>query len=61
MFYCLDNSDEFGNPINMTMYGNWEAGVSRSLSIIYRPCIPKQRTELNKDEACLIEDLKNQT
>ena len=41
IFYCLDKVDQFGNEINMTMYGNWDSGVARGLSITYRPCVPK--------------------
>ena len=41
MFYCLDNTDLFGNPVNMTIFGNWNFDVGRELSIVYRPCVPK--------------------
>ena len=61
MFFCLDKDDQFGNPVDMTMYGAWEIHYHRSLSIIYRPCQPKQRTELNQHESCLIDDVKNKT
>ena len=44
IFYCLDKTDQHGNPINMTTYGNSHSEVYRSLSILYRPCMPKQRT-----------------
>ena len=29
MFYCLDKNDKFGHPINMTTYGDWNAGFTR--------------------------------
>ena len=41
MFFCLDKNDQFGNPVNMTLYGSGVSGVSRGLDIVYRPCIPK--------------------
>ena len=60
-FFCLDKADQFGNRFNMTIFGNFPSGIGRYLSIIYRPCVPKQRTEFNKNEKCLIDDIKNQT
>ena len=59
--YCLDKNDKFGNPVDMNTYGNWESHFVRYLSLTYRPCIPKQRTEFNKNEGCLINDINNQT
>ena len=29
MFYCLDKTDQFGRPVNMTMYGDWNSGFTR--------------------------------
>ena len=61
MFYCLDKTDQYGNPVNTTIYGDYVSGFSRSLSIVYRPCVPKQKTDLNMNETCLIDDITNQT
>ena len=61
MFYCLDKTDQYGNPVNMTIYGDYVSGVKRQLSIVYRPCVPKQKTDLNMNETCLIDDITNQT
>jgi len=41
MFYCLDKTDQYGNLVNMTMYGSESAGFYRALEIIYRPCVPR--------------------
>ena len=61
MFYCLDKTDQYGNPLNTTIYGDFVSGFSRYLSIVYRPCVPKQKTDLNLNETCLIDDVTNQT
>ena len=29
MFYCLDKTDLFGNPVNMTVHGDWNSGFTR--------------------------------
>ena len=57
---CLDRADKFGNPIDFSIYGNWKFDLSRDLTVVYRPCIPTQRTNLTKNK-CLIEDINNQT
>ena len=62
MFLCLDKTDSFGNEVNMTHHGDWASGYTRQLAILYRPCYPKQRTVLNKDDTdCLVDDLRNAT
>lgn len=61
-FYCIDKTDAFGKPLNMELYGQFTDHVFRVLHIMYRPCVPRQRTDENKDiENCLIDDMKNQT
>lgn len=59
MFYCINETDQFNNPVNMTVHGSWNSGMTRALSVNIRPCIPKQRTEWNKEEKCLIDDVNN--
>jgi hypothetical protein len=61
MFFCLNKTDTFGRPVNMTHHGNWNSGFTRQLAIMYRPCFPRQRTEFNQKEGCLIDDVKNKT
>ena len=41
MFYCFDKNDQYGNAVNLTMYGDYGSGVFREISLIYRPCLPK--------------------
>jgi hypothetical protein len=38
--YCLDRLDQFGNPIDLSIYGAHRYNVKREISIVYRPCIP---------------------
>ena len=61
MFYCLDKTDQFGNPINNTIFGSNNSGHLKDLHINFRPCVPKQRTPFNKNENCLIDDVTNKT
>jgi len=61
IFHCLDKTDQFGRPVNNTLFGDWDSGYCRELSLIFRPCIPRQKTEFNQGEACLIEDIHNKT
>ena len=59
MFYCLNETDQYGKPYNMTIYGNFDGGHDQGLNIVYRPCIPRQKTDLNQNESCLIDDISN--
>ncbi len=50
----------FGNPHDFLLHGDGRASVVRNLIIMYRPCIPRQRTTENKDrEKCLVNDVSN--
>jgi len=58
--YCLDESDVHGNPLNLTLYGNEVSQMFRGLSILFRPCIPRQINDFNKEHGkCLINDAKD--
>ena len=58
MFYCLDKTDQFGIPIDLQLYGRESGSAYRQLSIVFRPCNPRQRTNENMDsENCLINDV----
>ena len=59
MFYCLDETDQFGKPVNMTIYGNAWSATGRGLGLVFRPCIPRQKTDFNQNESCLIDDISN--
>ena len=59
-FYCLANEDIWGNAVDFDIYGNWANSLVRAISIIYRPCVPRQETEFNRDtEKCLVQDPKD--
>jgi len=60
-FYCFDETDNFGNSLNYTVHGKFGSGNHRAISLALRPCVPRQRTEFNKNETCLIDDVKNRT
>jgi len=56
--YCIEKKDQFGSNLDLQEKIN----KLDFLSIIFRPCIPTQRTELNKDTGtCLVNDLSNKT
>ena len=55
----MDKLDRFGNPIDLTTYGGYQYGLQRKLSIIYRPCIPTEKTPFTTN--CLVNDSKNKT
>ena len=42
--FCLNKEDRFGNPIDFSIYGYESTVNSRELIIMYRPCIPTNRT-----------------
>jgi hypothetical protein len=48
-FFCLDQKDQFGNAISFETYGDDENMANRNLGVYYRPCVPQQLTEENKD------------
>jgi len=58
--FCLDENDKFGKPIDFNVY---KGGVkSRSLVLLYRPCVPRLRTpENNATEKCLMDEPDNKT
>ena len=56
--YCLDKTDPFGNPHDLNLYGSYKYGVTREISLLYRPCIPTTRTNTTENK-CLIDDVKN--
>jgi hypothetical protein len=58
--FCLDKTDRFGNPIDLSINGGYHYGINRMLSIMYRPCIPTTRTEFTKNK-CAINDVTNKT
>ena len=60
-FYCLDGTDKFGNELDLKIYGKYDSHMSRTISIVYRPCIPRQQGPQNSTEKCLIQDMNNQT
>ena len=53
-FYCLDGTDKFGNELDLKIYGKYDSHMSRTISIVYRPCIPRQQGPQNSTEKCLI-------
>ena len=55
----MDKYDRFGNLVDFNLFGDYIYGVNRMLSIIYRPCIPTERTEFTENK-CLVNDIKNQ-
>jgi len=46
---CLDRNDQFGVPYNMTMFGGPTAKVNKYLSLHFRPCVPVQITDANRE------------
>jgi len=56
--YCLNHRDQFGELLHLNLRGGSSSHNHTFLSIMYRPCIPTQRTEQNKDTGtCLVNDL----
>jgi hypothetical protein len=60
-FYCLDHTDMFGEKVELKLFGSGQHMESRTLSIIYRPCVPKQVTEENRGSGECVADLRNET
>jgi hypothetical protein len=60
MFFCLNKKDKFGNDVQLELYGDFNS-ITRALTMIYRPCSPKIRTEFNQNETCLVDDFSDET
>ena len=67
-FYCIGSHDKFGNPTDLKLFGNYEQGVFKTISITFRPCVPKQRIPASQtfdgkedNRKCLVNDLQNKT
>jgi len=57
---CLNKFDKFGNKLEMPIYGGSNSKYHKWLSITMRPCVPRTRTEFNKDtERCLVNDVND--
>ena len=54
---CLDNQTVFGDKIDLSLYGGFKFGIYRSLSIMLRPCVPRERTIHNANETCLVNNI----
>ena len=55
-FYCINDLDINGKKINKKLYGMSDVQENRTFGLVFRPCIPEQITEENKDkedELCL--------
>ena len=55
-FFCINDLDVNGKKINKKLYGNSDVQENRTFNLVYRPCIPEQLTDENKDkedELCL--------
>ena len=60
--HCFEDTDIYGNKLDFGLWGSNEARVYRDISVVYRPCIPVQRTADNSATGkCLIDDINNQT
>jgi len=57
--FCLNSTDRFGNKLHRKIYGHHFFGVFRTLDIVLRPCVPRQRTLYNTQEKCLVNDITN--
>jgi len=60
-FWCFDREYLDGSPMNTSMFGLSDMDVSRIFDFTFTPCIPKQITDENRNNAskeCLA-DLKN--
>jgi hypothetical protein len=56
----LDRNDQFGVPYNMTMFGGPTAKVNKYLSLHFRPCVPVQITEANRETVkCGVKDIND--
>jgi hypothetical protein len=65
MLLCLDKmqTQEDGKPIPLEaleLYGIDRVSEAK-LDFIYRPCPVRQRTEENKNEKCLVNDINDKT
>jgi len=58
---CLNTNDVFGNPLDLSIYGGYKYSIYRSITILYRPCIPTNHSLAQNDTKCVIEDIHNQT
>jgi hypothetical protein len=45
--------------MNMSLYGSAENMANRNLAVMYRPCIPMQITDENKDSGLCVADLRD--
>jgi hypothetical protein len=58
---CLDKKDVFGDSYDWSVYGSYALDVYRLLTIMYRPCIPIQRTNFTANMKCVVDDVTNKT
>jgi len=42
LFYCLDEFDKFGNPLNLTVYNGGQK-IKKNLELMFRACTPTLR------------------
>jgi hypothetical protein len=47
-FWCLNERDTEGKPLNTSLFGKNDITAHRRLDIIFTPCVPQQLTKANK-------------
>jgi hypothetical protein len=62
--WCLNDTDTEGRKINKKLFGPDDGKPHRRIDLIYKPCMPPAKTELNaeilkKAEGCMY-DIKDE-
>jgi len=47
-FYCLDDKDTDGKPLETLLFGKSDIVMHHRLDIIFTPCVPEQLTKANE-------------
>ena len=55
---CITGKAKDGSDVDLTIYGPDETVAHKRIEFLFRPCIPKELTAINKNDHCVV-DLKS--
>ena len=48
---CMNETDENGYSYDLELFGSNEMSRNSALHLVYRPCVPEQITNSNRDQS----------